>query len=135
MRPMRASPLMLLAVASCFGAPPTRAPLHDLLSKADTPQIEDATRTCLTKSGWRVDPVGELVAGANTVSAAKGTDQTQVYIQAPDMNPRVTGGPDSDDAFWSCLSKELKGAPEKTATESAGHDEEEHKAAKPVPSE
>ena len=106
---MRASPLaLLLLCASCFGAPPTRSPLFDRLAVADTPRIEEATRDCLDKGGWRVDPVGELVAGANTVSAAKGANQTQVYIQAPDVKPRVTGGPDGDDPFWTCLSKALE---------------------------
>jgi hypothetical protein len=106
---MRTGPFVLLALftAAC-APPPARSPLQERLAASDTPRIDEATRTCLTNQGWRVDPVGDLIAGANVVTAAKRSDQTQVFIQAPDVKPRITGGPDDGDPFWGCLAKELE---------------------------
>lgn len=99
----------LVLCAAC-APPPARSPLSDHLAASDTPGIEAATRTCLADEGWRVDPIGELIAGANVVTAAKKNEQTQVYIQPHDVVPRITGGPDDSDEFWPCLSKELEAA-------------------------
>jgi hypothetical protein len=99
--------LLPLACSTFANSPATRGALHDRLTGADTSRIEDATRACLTKGGWKVDPVGSLSGGANVVTAAKAKSDTSVYIQPPEVSPRITGGPDYDDPFWSCLGEEL----------------------------
>ena len=46
--------------------------------------------------------------GATVVSAKNAAkERVSVYIQPPEMNPRVTGGPGYDDPFWQCLAREL----------------------------
>jgi hypothetical protein len=106
MRTMRAVPLLLVLV-SCATAPATRSPLREQLSAADTAQLEQASRTCLTKTGWKVDPLGGVMGGAEVVTAYKNKTRTDLYIYSPDMKPRVTGGPPDDEPFWSCLGPEL----------------------------
>ena len=107
--------LMLLVLASCATSPATHSPLRDQLAAADTSKIEEAARACLAKSGWKVDPVGGLSAsGWNVINASKAKVATEVFVQEPGALPRVTGGPDYDDVFWTCLGRELgaaKGAP------------------------
>jgi hypothetical protein len=88
-------------------SPATRNPLRDRLASADMSTIEDAARDCLTKEGWKVDPVGGLAEGANVVTAANAKGRTDVYIQGAEVKPRVTGGPDYGDPFWNCLGGEL----------------------------
>jgi len=103
--------LFLGSCASLSTSPATHSPLREQLATADTPTVEDSVRACLTSGGWKVDPVGGLSGGANVVSAKNAqNDQTQVFIQSPEMHPRLTGGPDYNDPFWKCLSKELKAA-------------------------
>jgi hypothetical protein len=108
---MRVAPLLLILV-SCATAPATRSPLREQLAAADTPQLEQASRTCFAKSGWKVDPLGGVRGGAEVVTAYKGKTRTDLYIYSPEMKPRVTGGPD-DEPFWACLGPEV--APVKTA--------------------
>jgi hypothetical protein len=117
MRPVRHSYLFILLVlllascASLSASPATHSPLREQLAVADTPTVEDAVRSCLASGGWKVDPVGGLSGGANVVSAKNAqNDQTQVFIQSPEMHPRVTGGPDYNDPFWKCFSQQLKAA-------------------------
>jgi hypothetical protein len=102
---MRATPL-LLVLASCATVPATRSPLREQLAAADAAQLEQASRTCLTKTGWKVDPLGGFRGGAEVVTAYKEKTRSDLYIFSPDMKPRVTGGPD-DERFWSCLGPEL----------------------------
>jgi hypothetical protein len=107
---MRVALVVSLVAASCATSPVVRSPLREQLAKADNSQIEDATRDCLAQGGWKVDPIADLVAGARRVSASKAKDLTEVYINPPDVKPRITGGPDwSSDPFWSCLSAWLAG--------------------------
>jgi hypothetical protein len=56
-----------------------------------------------------VDPLGGVSGGANVVTAFKSKTQTDVYIYPPPTKPRITGGPDYEDAFWGCLGRELGG--------------------------
>jgi hypothetical protein len=117
---VRHSHLLVLFLASCGNflatSPATHSPLREQLARADTPTVEDAVRACLAKGGWKVDPVGSLSGGANVVSA-KNTEQiTQVYIQAPEMHPRLTGGPEYSDPFWKCLGGQLSSAKAAPAT-------------------
>jgi hypothetical protein len=97
----------LAAVAACSKAPPARSPLREQLAAAETSNIEQVTRKCLTDEGWKVDDVGSISAGANVVHAFKAKDQTDVYIYPHDQAPRVTGGPDDGDVFWKCLGNAL----------------------------
>jgi hypothetical protein len=104
--------VIFLAAAACSKAPAAKSPLREKLATADTPTIEDAARGCFTDGGWKVDPVGSVSAGDNVVTAyrEKDTAPTELYIHHPDQTPRLTGGPDDDDKFWTCLAKAL-GAP------------------------
>ncbi|MBV9946345.1 MAG: hypothetical protein JOZ69_05830 [Myxococcales bacterium] len=141
-RLVRAVPCWLagsLAACTIFGSSPAaRSPLRERLSTADTSRIEDAARACLSKSGWKVDPVGGLSGGANVVSASKAKDETNLYIQPPEINPRITGGPDYGDPFWSCLGGELS-LPGSAASESSPAQPDEpkkpDKTAKPTSGE
>ncbi len=108
---MRFAPLAVLALVSCATSPAIRSPLREQLAVADTPRLEEATRTCLEQAGWKVDPIADYVQGSRRVSGVKNKTMTEVYINPPDFKPRITGGPDYDkDSYWSCLSTELGGA-------------------------
>lgn len=99
-----------LAACSLFAtSPAVHSPLKERLLAADTPTVEDAARACFKRGGWKVDPVGGMVEGANVVTASNAKERTDLYIQAPEVKPRVTGGPDYGDPFWNCLGKELAG--------------------------
>jgi hypothetical protein len=121
MRPI--PPILVLAsvLAACAlvsKSPALQSPLRERLAKADTTTIEDAIKACLTKGGWKPDDVGGYVEGATVVSAKNAAkERVSVYIQAPQSNPRVTGGPGYDDPFWGCLKKEVSG--EKSAPAAA----------------
>jgi hypothetical protein len=103
--------LPAIALVACSNAPAARSPLREQLAASDNPAVEQATRACLTKTGWKVDPIAGLSGGADVVTAYKAKGQTDVYIYPPKTNPRITGGPDYSDAFWGCLGRELGGAP------------------------
>jgi hypothetical protein len=108
---MHRSALLLSVVASCISTSPAmKSPLREQLAAADTSKVEAAARTCLAKEKWKVDPIGGLSAsGWNVINARKGKVETQVYVQGPGARPRVTGGPDYDDLFWTCLGPEVSG--------------------------
>ena len=106
-------------LVACINAPAARSPLHEQLAALDTSQIEDVTRSCLESSGWKVDPIPGEVGGTNAVAAFKKDDHTDVLVYAPDMNPRITGGPDYKDPFWTCLERQTK-AGAKPAVSEAG---------------
>jgi hypothetical protein len=105
------------ATASCTNAPAARSPLKEELAAADSPAIEQATRDCFVKSGWRVDPLGGVSAGATLVTAFKAKEQSDVYIYPPKTTPRVTGGPDYTDPFWGCLDHALAGGAKPASAE------------------
>jgi hypothetical protein len=108
MRAMRYLPLVFLA--ACATAPATRSPLRDQLAVADSPSVRQATSDCLSKGGWKVDPLYGVSGGADVVHASKGDVATEVYINSADVKPRITGGPDDRDPFWACLSATLSPA-------------------------
>jgi hypothetical protein len=109
---MLRSTVLLAFAASCISTSPAmKSPLKEQLAAADTSKVETAARSCLAKEKWKVDPIGGLSAsGWNIVNARKGKEETQVYIQGPGARPRVSGGPDYDDVFWTCLGTELGGS-------------------------
>jgi hypothetical protein len=105
-------PLALsIVVAACAtGSPAARAPLRDKLAQADASAIIDASKDCLSKNGWKVDPVGSVSStGADVVSATKEKEQVNVSIHGKDYKPRITDGPDNGDPFWKCLATALGG--------------------------
>lgn len=103
-------PLLLPACSLFATSPALKSPLKDRLAKAGTTTVEDAAKVCLAQAGWKPDAVGGDAEGANVVSATNSNkDRVSLYIQPPEMKPRVTGGPDYDDPFWKCLSRELSG--------------------------
>lgn len=107
---MRFGPILFLVFTACelfATSPATHSPLRERLAAADTSRVEEAARACLAKGGWKVDPVGGLAEGANVVGAYNAKERTDVYIQAPEMKPRITGGPDYDNPFWKCLERDL----------------------------
>jgi hypothetical protein len=105
---------LVSSVAACAlfaKSPALRSPLHERLAKADTMGIQEAAKACLTQEGWKTDELEGFAEGATVVSAKNSArDRVSVYIQPPEMNPRVTGGPGYDDPFWKCLAHELGGA-------------------------
>ena len=109
-------PLVFLAatMAACAlvsRSPALQSPLHEQLAKADTPTVEQAAKDCLIHGGWKPDDLGGFAEGATVVSAKNDAKETvSVYIQPPEMSPRVTGGPAYDDPFWGCLGRALAGA-------------------------
>jgi len=110
---------MLPACVLLAKSPALGSPLHEQLAKADTSQIEEAAKTCLTRGGWTPDDVGGEAEGATIVSAKNAAkDRVSVYIQPPGMSPRVTGDPAYDDPFWPCLGREVSSA-KAAATSSA----------------
>ena len=99
------------ACALVAKSPALQSPLHERLAKADTTTIEDAAKDCLVHEGWTPDDIGGFAEGATVVSAKNAAKQrVSVYIQPPEMNPRVTGDPPYDDPFWGCLSRGLSSA-------------------------
>jgi hypothetical protein len=108
LRPLAAL-LCISVLAACPGssAPAARSPLREQLAASDNPTVEQAARTCLEKTGWKVDPIGGVSGGANVVTAYKAKEQTDVYIYPPKTTPRITGGPDFNDKFWTCLGGQL----------------------------
>jgi hypothetical protein len=106
---MRFALLVPFVLASCATSPALHSPLRERLAASDSSQVEDATRNCLTEGGWKVDPIADLVAGSRRVTGSKENATTEVYINQPDVKPRITGGPDWGDPFWRCLRKALKG--------------------------
>jgi hypothetical protein len=119
--PLMVAVVVVVAASCAMGAPPSRSPLREQLADADTSTVEDATRACLEKTGWKVDPVGSVSGGANVVHATKANDLTQVYIQSRGVTPRITGGPDNGDKLWACLTAQLGdgGAPAASASASS----------------
>ena len=112
MRPMVRPTVLGLGFVICSAcistSPAMKSPLREQLAAAETSKVEAATRACLAKHKWKVDPIGGLSAsGWNIVNARKGKEETEVYIQGQGAKPRITGGPDYDDVFWTCLGKEL----------------------------
>jgi hypothetical protein len=120
-------PLSGLAGPACslFAKSPavTNGALRERLSKADTSAIEQAANSCYAQAGWKADDISGYVEGATSVSAKKpNNERVTVYIQAAGASPRVTGGPEYDDPFWKCLSKEMGGGGGSKDTDQASKD-------------
>jgi hypothetical protein len=104
-------------------SPALQDPLHERLAKADLTSVEDATKSCLSREGWKPNDLGAYSEGATVVSARNAAkDQMSVYIQSSEVSPRVTGGPAYDDPFWGCLGHELEGGKTAPAAEAASGD-------------
>lgn len=109
---LRLSLCLIMFAPACVllaKSPALRSPLHERLANAGTTRIEQAARTCLSKEGWKPDDIGGFAEGASVVSAKNAAkERVTVYVQPPEMNPRVTGGPAYDDPFWACLGHDLE---------------------------
>ncbi len=118
------SPLLATPACSLFAkSPALQDPLHDRLAKADLTNVEDATKACLLREGWKASDVGSYAEGATVVNATNSAkDQLSVYIHSSEVSPRVTGGPAYDDPFWGCLGHELEGGKTAPAAEAASGD-------------
>ncbi len=121
--------LCAFVFAACASTPALQSPLREKLAASDTPAVEQAARTCLVNSGWKVDPVGGVSGGANVVTAFKAKEQTDVYIYPAETKPRITGGPDYRDGFWKCLGSELGSG--SSSGEKAGSDDSPKAGDKP----
>jgi hypothetical protein len=97
----------LLLNMSCHTTPAARSPLREALAAAARSSIEEASTACFTATGWKVDPIPSTMADAEVLKAVRGSGQTELYIHGKDMTPRLNGGPDDNDPFWDCLTKEL----------------------------
>jgi hypothetical protein len=119
--------LFLLSAPACslFAKSPALSnPLHDRLAKAELPDVEDATKACLTKEGWKPADVGSIAEGSTVVTATNAAkEQVAVYIHAAEVSPRVTGGPGYGDPFWNCLGHELEGGTKPAAAEAVKGDD------------
>jgi hypothetical protein len=119
--------LLLLSASACSlfaRSPAVSNPLHDRLAKAELPEVEDATKACLTKEGWKPDDVGSIAEGSTVVTAKNAAkEQMAVYIHSAEVSPRVTGGPGYGDPFWSCLGHELEGGSKPAPAEAAKGDD------------
>jgi hypothetical protein len=132
MRPVALLALLLPACSLFAKSPAVNSPLRERLAKADTSAIEEAAHACYSQAGWKPDDISGYVEGATSVSAKKpDNDRVTVYIQSPGASPRVTGGPEYDDPFWKCLSREMGGGGSKATTEQAASKDDSEKSDKP----
>jgi len=103
--------LLVCAMPACAflaKSPALKSPLHEQLRKAEGTRIEQVAKDCLAQEGWKPDDIGSFAEGATVVSAKNAAkERVSVYIQPPEMDPRVTGGPGYDDPFWVCLGHDL----------------------------
>jgi hypothetical protein len=109
--PVLLASLLPAVACSLFAKSPALSdPLQDRLAKADLTTVEDATKACLSKEGWKPNDVGSYSEGSTVVTAKNAAkEEMTVFIHGPETAPRVTGGPGYDDPFWPCLGKQLEG--------------------------
>ena len=97
---------LLLTSAACFyfAAPASRSPLKEKLAPLDDNELEQATRTCLEKTGWKVDDVPGQHGDIRVLHGKKGHDDATMYMYPQGMVPRLTGDLAQDsDPLWPCL--------------------------------
>lgn len=103
--------LLLPVVGACFyfTPPPSRSPLKEKLAPLSSNELEEATRQCLQKTGWKVDELASEQGGIRVLHGKKGNEDASFYLYAEGIAPRITGDlANGGDAFWSCLGS---GAP------------------------
>jgi hypothetical protein len=109
--PVLLASLLPAVACSLFAkSPALQDPLQNRLAQADLTTVEDATKACLTKEGWKPNDVGSYSEGSTVVTAKNAAkEEMTVFIHGPEVAPRVTGGPAYEDPFWACLGKQLEG--------------------------
>jgi hypothetical protein len=104
--------LLLPLVGACFyfTPPAARSPLKEKLAPLSSNELEDATRGCLQKAGWKVDELVSEHGGIRVLHGKKGNDDGSLYLYAEGIAPRITGELANDnDAFWTCLASGARG--------------------------
>jgi len=103
--------LLLPVVGVCFyfAPSPSRSPLKEKLAPLSSNELEEATRVCLQKTGWKVDELSTEHGGIRVLHGKKGNEDASLYLYAEGIAPRITGElANGGDALWSCLES---GAP------------------------
>ena len=121
--------LLLPLVGACFyfSPPASRSPLKEKLAPLSSNELEEATRFCLQKTGWKVDELASEHGGIRVLHGKKGKDDASFYLYAEGIAPRITGElANGNDAFWPCLESGARGDkpdPDKVdADAAAAHD-------------
>jgi hypothetical protein len=97
--------LMLAVMVGCFQfePPASRSPLKDKLAPLSEHDLESAVRSCLEKSGWKVDDVPSQHGAIQVLHAKKHDEDTSLYLYPEGTVPRITGVAAVDDPLWTCL--------------------------------
>jgi hypothetical protein len=98
--------LLLPFVGACFyfAPPASRSPLKEKLAPLSVGELEDATRKCLEKTGWKVDELPSQHGDIRVLHGKKGHDDASMYIYPEGMVPRLTGDlATGGDPLWPCL--------------------------------
>jgi hypothetical protein len=125
--PARHLALLLPLLGGCFLLPPpaSRSPLKEKLAPLSSSELEDATRTCLQKTGWKVDDLSTQHGDIRVLHAKRGSDDASLNLYSEGVTPRITGDlAGGADAFWHCLEP-ASGADKPgsdTPEADAGHD-------------
>jgi hypothetical protein len=94
----------LLGGCALLGPPASRSPLKEKLAPLTSTELEDVTRTCLERAGWRVDDLPTQHGDIRVLHAKKGNDDASLYLYTEGMTPRITGDlANGSDALWHCL--------------------------------
>jgi hypothetical protein len=99
--------LLLPLALACFvlEPPPSRSPLKEKLAPLSSSELEEATRVCLQKTGWKVDELVTQHGDIRVLHAKKGSDDTSLYLYSTGITPRITGDlANGSDPLWSCLA-------------------------------
>src|SRR5580692_254528 len=74
--------LMLAVMVGCFQfePPASRSPLKDKLAPLSEHDLESAVRSCLEKSGWKVDDVPSQHGAIQVLHAKKHDEDTSLYL-------------------------------------------------------
>ena len=97
---------ILSLLGGCFllGPPAGRSPLKEKLAPLSSSELEEATRTCLQKTGWKVDDLPTQHGDIRVLHAKKGGDEIALYLHPEGIVPRITGDlANGGDALWPCL--------------------------------
>jgi hypothetical protein len=96
--------LSLLGGCVLLGPPATRSPLKEKLAPLSSSELEEATRTCLQKTGWKVDELPTQHGDIRVLHAKKANADASLYLHPEGIVPRITGDlANGGDALWPCL--------------------------------
>jgi hypothetical protein len=107
-----ASALIGIACAGITPSPASRSPIKERLASLGDGELEDLSRACFEKAGWKPDSFPSIFGGgaSKRLRATKKGEETAVYLYPSGTVPRITGGPEwstspgsKGDPFWDCL--------------------------------